>query len=471
MDLTFFKVLPPYMPVFYVAFLATLLLTPIMRGLAHRHGIIDDPDGKRKVHMQPIAYLGGVSIFLGWLAGVTISVFVQPHNSEITKAMNVQIPPGILVGAFIVVLFGLLDDVYSLSPKVKLLGQLVAALCLIMPGRLGVGDDFFLGRNFDDTSGRVHASGISYMIIAQLEQASFLNLQHWSVTGRDTLFLCAMIFSAICAIFIIIATCNACNLLDGLDGLCSGVTGVMSVGYLALSAILASQAMMTHGNLALDPVRMTLSLALLGAVMGFLPYNFNPASIFMGDTGSMFLGYMCGTMMLLFGQDGIPKWFLAAVVIFGLPMLDTMLAIVRRKLNGRPIFSADSNHFHHFLIKRGFTVKKAVLLSYFLAALFVSFALVIVVMPTRMALGIYLVLFGWIVVAAFKMGMIFQSRGPVASNTAINPLVIKSDADLRGEAPKTLEMSASTNGSHVTTANGANGAAQVPASSSATQSV
>jgi hypothetical protein len=108
-------------------------------------------------------------------------------------------------------------------------------------------------------------------------------------------------------------------------------------------------------------------------------------------------------------------------------MMDTLLAIVRRKLNGKPIFSPDSNHFHHFLVKRGLTVRKAVLLSYAVAAVFVSFGLVIVIMPTAMALGIYLVLFGWIIVAAFKMGMIFQ-KTPAAANTTLNIAVI-------GQAP------------------------------------
>jgi UDP-GlcNAc:undecaprenyl-phosphate/decaprenyl-phosphate GlcNAc-1-phosphate transferase len=431
--LPWYQVLPPYMPVFYVSFVATLVLTPLMRILAHRHGIVDDPDGKRKVHVQPIAYLGGVSIFLGWLAGVSISVFLRPHNPDIA---NVQVPPGVLMGAAVVVLFGLMDDVYSLSPKTKIFGQFLAALLLVVPGALNIGQDFFLGKT-KDINQDVHAGGISWMILAPLQSRSYINIHQWSEPAQNALLWGTIIFSGLCAVLIIISACNACNLLDGLDGLCSGVTGVMSVGYLALSVILASQAMVMHGNQELDPVRITLSLALLGAVMGFLPFNFNPASIFMGDTGSMFLGYMCGTMMLLFGQDGIPKWFLSAVVIFGLPMLDTLLAIVRRKLNGQPIFSPDSNHFHHFLIKRGYTVKKAVLLSYGLATLFVSFALVIVVIPTRMALGIYMVLFGWIVVAAFKMGMIFQNRGPVATNTLINPLVIKSDADLRQEAELT----------------------------------
>jgi len=232
--------------------------------------------------------------------------------------------------------------------------------------------------------------------------------------------------SALGAVFIIIATCNATNLLDGLDGLCSGVTGVMSLGYLLLAVFLALNVRVagSDGGSPIDPTRITLSLALLGAVMGFLPFNFNPASIFMGDTGSMFLGYICGVMILLFGQSGITiKWVLAAIIIFGLPMLDTFLAIVRRKLNGKPIFSPDSNHFHHFLIKRGFTVKKAVLISYGIAAVFVSFALMIVVTPTRLAIGIYFVLFGWIIVAAFKMGMIFQQK-PVVANTTINATIL-----------------------------------------------
>jgi UDP-GlcNAc:undecaprenyl-phosphate GlcNAc-1-phosphate transferase len=218
-----------------------------------------------------------------------------------------------------------------------------------------------------------------------------------------------------------------------LDGLCSGVTAVMSLGYLILAVYLASRAMVTPGGQAIDPTRITLSLALLGAVLGFLPYNFNPASIFMGDTGSMFLGYICGTMILLFGQNGTINWFLAAIIIFGLPMMDTLLAIVRRKLNGKPIFSPDSNHFHHFLIKRGLSVKRAVMLSYGVAAIFVSFALIIVIMPTPLALGIYLVLFGWIVVAAFKIGMIFQETAP--ANTALNVSVIKQQAPQKAPEP------------------------------------
>ena len=427
----FGRVLEPYMPVFYVSFVATLILTPMMRMLAHRHGIVDDPDNKRKVHTQPIAYLGGVSIFLGWLAGVSISVFLRPHNADQIFTTNVQIPPGVLLGAAVVVLFGLMDDVYSLSPKIKLAGQFLAGIVLVGPGFVGIGQDYFLGghvaRAANGSMQFVSSDrGIGFMLINYPKNLQWIDLPDAGSPAMMYLTLGLVAVSALGAVFIIIATCNATNLLDGLDGLCSGVTGVMSLGYLLLAVFLALNVRVagSDGGSPIDPTRITLSLALLGAVMGFLPFNFNPASIFMGDTGSMFLGYICGVMILLFGQSGITiKWVLAAIIIFGLPMLDTFLAIVRRKLNGKPIFSPDSNHFHHFLIKRGFTVKKAVLISYGIAAVFVSFALMIVVTPTRLAIGIYFVLFGWIIVAAFKMGMIFQQK-PVVANTTINATIL-----------------------------------------------
>jgi UDP-GlcNAc:undecaprenyl-phosphate GlcNAc-1-phosphate transferase len=429
------EVLQPYMLVFYTAFLVTLVLTPLMRFLAHRNGIVDNPDGRRKVHTQPIAYLGGVATFLGWLAGVTISVAIRPHNADANFFHNILVPPGILLGAATVVLFGLLDDVYSLKPRIKLLGQLVAAMFLCMTGflshQVGVGTDQFLSP----------PRGVGSMLI--------IPLIHWQILPANStegwMLMVSTIISTVAAIFIIVGACNATNLLDGLDGLCSGVTGVMSVGYLALSVYLATKGAsveLESGIVEVDPTRITLSLALLGAVLGFLPYNFNPASIFMGDTGSMFLGYICGTMMLLFAQNGIIRWFMASIVIFGLPLLDTFLAIVRRKLNGKPIFSPDSNHFHHFLIRRGFSVRRAVLLCYGLAAMFVTFALLIVVIQTRLAMGVYMVLFGWLVVAAFKMGMIVQSKGPHVVNATVNSTVIS----LEPQAMKAAEVAATTMG-------------------------
>ncbi len=421
-SLTYTAVLQPYMPVFYISFLTTLILTPLMRRLAHRHGVVDDPDNKRKVHTQPIAYLGGVSIFIGWIAGVTIAVFLKPHFADAGSTATIQIPPGILMGAMAVVLFGLMDDVYSLSPKMKLLGQFIAALFLMLPGMLPIpgatGTDFLLGQDKGPGGMVMQTLVMSLKVVDPSAMHS-----SWATYGVP-------LFSGLVVIAIIIATCNSTNLLDGLDGLCSGVTGVMSVGYLVLAVYLAGSGVQDP---MLDPVRITLSLALLGAVLGFLPFNFNPASIFMGDTGSMFLGYMCGTMILMFGQFSAVKWFLAAIIMFGLPMMDTLLAIVRRKLNHKPIFSPDSNHFHHFLIRQGLTVRRAVLLSYGVAAVFVSFGLVIVFIPTPLAVGVYMVLFGWIIVAAFKMGLIYQQSPTMTANTSLNLSVITPSASRENE--------------------------------------
>jgi UDP-GlcNAc:undecaprenyl-phosphate/decaprenyl-phosphate GlcNAc-1-phosphate transferase len=148
-------------------------------------------------------------------------------------------------------------------------------------------------------------------------------------------------------------------------------------------------------------------LALLGGVLGFVPYNFNPASIFMGDTGSMFLGFTCALMIILMGEVA-SKWFLAAMVMFALPILDTSLAFARRWVNRRPIFSADKHHFHHQLVARGLTVRKAVILSYALAIFFVLCGTSIIFMRTRYAIGFYLVIFCSLIVAAYKMGMVHE---------------------------------------------------------------
>ena len=399
-------VLMPYMPVFYVSFLVTVLLTPVMRQLALRYGVVDEPDGHRKIHTRPIAYLGGVATFIGWMAGVLVSVFITPINSDPNLVANVQVPPGIILGAGTVVLCGLIDDVYSITPRLKLFGQFLGAVLLFF---LSVDRSGFFGIRID----------LANMLVFPLERRGWIPAIQ--LTHPQMYMLFASMLSAVMAVLIIMAASNAMNLLDGLDGLCSGVTSIMAVGYLALALYLACNGVPSAGVASMNPTRITLSLALLGAVLGFLPYNFNPASIFMGDTGSMFLGYVCGAMIIMFGNDGIFRWFLGSLVIFGLPILDTFLAIVRRKLNHRPVFSPDSGHFHHFLLKRGLSVKQAALTSYGLAAMFVSFGLVIVLIPTSLALGIYMVLFVWLVVIAFKMGMVYQQGGKASAASSIIP--------------------------------------------------
>jgi UDP-GlcNAc:undecaprenyl-phosphate GlcNAc-1-phosphate transferase len=230
--------------------------------------------------------------------------------------------------------------------------------------------------------------------------------------------------SSVVVVCVVVACCNATNLMDGLDGLCGGVTAVIAAGFLFLAVHLAIS---TGGyNPNLDAMRVVIAIALLGAVLGFIPYNFNPASIFMGDTGSMFLGFCCATMILLMAQGQHWRWFLASMVMFALPVLDTALAFARRWVNGRPLFSADKLHFHHQLVARGFSVKKTVLISYGLALFFAVAGASIAITRTRYAVAGYLIIFGYIIVAAYKMGMVHEKprvvkRSDLAAGVATRP--------------------------------------------------
>lgn len=375
------EVLSPYIYVFYAAFVVSFIFTPIMRSVAMYYGIIDEPDRIRKMHAVPVAYLGGVAVFLGWICGLAVSQFLRLHQVPLGwTTTHLVIKFSIVVGACCIVLLGLWDDIRRLKPWMKIFGQVLAAVILLADG---------IGTRLAEPI----LIPISHLLNARFGVPM---IPEWfSVT-----------VSALGVVFIVVFCCNATNLMDGLDGLCGGVTGVIAAGLLFLAIHLA---MVGSGlNTNWDALRVVLGLALLGAVLGFVPYNFNPASIFMGDTGSMFLGFCCAVMIILMGQGQHPKWFMASTVIFALPVLDTALAFTRRYVNGRPIFSADKYHIHHQLVARGFSVKQTVLISYGLAIFFALLGAAIVYMRTRYVGAIYLVIFGSIIVAAYKMGMVHE---------------------------------------------------------------
>ena len=371
-------VLAPYIYVFYAAFLVSFAFTPIMRIVAQYYGIVDQPDSARKIHTAPVAYLGGVAVFLGWICGLAISQLTGMHDS-LAGLTHVQIPFALVLGAFVTVTLGLWDDVRKISPRTKILGQLLAATFLLSQG---------IGNHAIDA------------IIGPLNHRLYYHLgfsiPHWI----------SVVLGAGFVYFVVVGCCNATNLMDGLDGLCGGVTAVIAGGFLFLAITIARFSGGYHPND--DALRIVLGLALLGAVLGFVPYNFNPASIFMGDAGSMLLGFASATMILLSAQGTHSKWFLASMVMFALPVLDTALAFARRFVKGRPIFSADQNHFHHQMVARGFSVKQTVMISYGLAIFFALCGGMITYMRTRYAMCFYLVIFGSISVAAYKLGMVHE---------------------------------------------------------------
>jgi UDP-GlcNAc:undecaprenyl-phosphate GlcNAc-1-phosphate transferase len=242
--------------------------------------------------------------------------------------------------------------------------------------------------------------------------------------------------STLMVVGLVVGCCNATNLIDGLDGLCGGVTGVVSVGFVFLAVHMATFG--DNGTANIEGMRVVLALALLGAVLGFVPYNFNPASIFLGDTGSMFIGFVCATLIAMMAEQRA-KWFMSAMVIFALPVLDTALAFVRRWVNKRPIFSADRHHIHHQLVARGFSVKQTVLISYALAVGFCMLGIAIVFTRTRYVMAFYLVIFGSIIVAAMKMGLVHEKE-VVKSPSKLGDAGSLASGEVQYQADSVLEV-------------------------------
>jgi UDP-GlcNAc:undecaprenyl-phosphate/decaprenyl-phosphate GlcNAc-1-phosphate transferase len=394
--LTADRVLSPYIWVFYASFLLSICFTPIARAIAMSFGIIDQPDGKRKMHREPVAYLGGLAIFTAWFAGVTLSQFVHWHVWFPGMSERINVPLAVVFGAVTAFTLGLWDDIKGLRPRTKIVGQVSAAVLLLVSG--------------------VGTTLTQPFILAAVDRlnrafAGYIAISPGAVEIMVLVSSCAL------AIAIVVFCCNASNLMDGLDGLCSGVTTIITAGFLCLAVVAA-----THPNPAdfssinTDALRVIIALSLLGAAMGFVPHNFNPASIFMGDAGSLFLGFICALLIIMLGEAD-PRWLLGATVMFALPVLDTALAFARRYMAGRPFFSADKQHIHHQLIARGLSVKQAVLIMYGLALFFVACGMSLILIRVRYAIAFYLVILGGIVVAAYKMGMVHEriarhQRGP-----------------------------------------------------------
>lgn len=404
--LTLDQVLSPYIFVFYVAFIVAFVMTPLMRKVALHYWVVDEPDLARKVHKSPIAYLGGVAVFLGWICGMAIAQYLNLHRIQPGWPTPYPIVKfSIVIGAMIIVILGLWDDIRKVSPRVKIGGQILAAVFLLWDG---VGNEVTRPLLTPLSLKFAQATGVTPSV------------PEWLV----------FISSAAVVLLLVVGCCNASNLLDGLDGLCGGVTAIIALGLLFVAVHLAAMGGGVRTNS--DALRVILALALLGAVLGFTPFNFNPASIFMGDTGSMLLGFLCATLIIMMGEERT-KWLLAATVVFALPILDTGLAFVRRWLNGRPVFSADKQHFHHQLVARGYSVKQTVLISYGLAIMFMALGVGMVFVRTRYAVAFYLVIFGSIMVAAWKMGMVHEkphvgaAQGLDAPGTATTTATIQRD--------------------------------------------
>jgi UDP-GlcNAc:undecaprenyl-phosphate GlcNAc-1-phosphate transferase len=357
-------VLSPYMGVFFVAFFVAIISTPILTKLATANGIVDWPDLKRKNHIKPVAYLGGIAIFIAWIAGVIASHYFSP---AISKA---GFPLTLILGAGLITATGLIDDVYGLRARVKLGGQLFAAAALT-------------------------AQHVGFEFTESLTGAIGLELSSQLIYFLTTFYVAVLVLGG----------CNAVNLIDGLDGLASGVVAIAMTGFLVIALITAQPNTIAAIN---SPVTIVLCLATLGAILGFLPYNFNPASIFMGDAGSLLLGFLAVSAILMLGEAGSQalRVVTAALIVFAVPITDTSLAIIRRKMRGQPIMSPDNQHLHHLLRRTGMSVRKAVLCMYSLAVIFALIGILLIALDLqwRYVLAVFFVVYGFIMVTAFKYG-------------------------------------------------------------------
>lgn len=339
-----------FWPVLASSVIAGLIATFVCKKIAIRFGITDKPDNAVKTHKKPVAYLGGIGILAGLIAGILAGLYCASQEPEFHKIFKMLL--GIMAGATIACLVGVVDDILDIKPWQKLLGQLFAAFTLIISGVMPA------LHYFTDPIG-------------------------WSMPHNiETILAIPVVI-----VFVLGAT-NSLNLLDGLDGLCAGVTAIITLGMLALAIHLSTWYFSSTG----DPVRIILSLSLVGGVLGFLPFNRHPAKIFMGDAGSLLLGFSIAALMLLFGET-IPRWWMSSIIIFGLPILDTATALVRRKLNGRPLMVSDRGHIYDQLMDRGYGLSKTVKISYFIAATYAVIGLAMSQIRTRYALIVYVLVF------------------------------------------------------------------------------
>ncbi len=347
------QVLGPYWPVLVMGFLGSLLATPIARRLAFRYNILDLPNATVKTHKQPTAYLGGVAVLAGFLVAMVIGIIIILYRSGYNE-IQLKCILSICGGGVLACIVGLVDDIMDLRPWQKLLGQ---ALC-----------SFFL---------------VWGSIKPGLEPV----LLELGIKGIPEGVLSVLGFFTV--LFFVLGASNSLNLLDGLDGLCTGVTAIITVGFLLLEIHLATW----DSNPLVDPVRTMVAISLVGATLGFLVFNRYPAKIFLGDAGSIFLGFIIASMMMLFSLKN-PRWWMASIVIFGLPILDTGTALIRRFLNKRPLFVSDRGHIYDQMIDRGIPLPRTVKINYLLAGIYAILGLLIAVFVRgRYAVLVDLVIF------------------------------------------------------------------------------
>lgn len=317
---------------FVLAFMTTFVITPYTIKLAKKLGAVDTPKDERRINTTTMPRLGGLAIIAGFTVSIIYLLIILSVEDSINllEDNNHMKLLGFLIGGLIISVVCFIDDIKDLPPLVKLAAQILAAVIVVAFGL------------------RIENINIPFLYKIGLPN----------------------VFSIILTIGWIVGITNAINLIDGLDGLSSGIALISCVSMLIIFALNGSPI-----------IAILLITALAGALSGFLPFNFNPAKTFMGDSGSNFIGY-CLAVISIFG---VAKTYtlvvvVAPLIVLGLPVLDTIVAIIRRTIKGKSIkaiMQADKGHLHHILLKHGFSQKEAVFIMYAITAALGLFAIIL----------------------------------------------------------------------------------------------
>ena len=324
-------------------FVFTALFMPLTNVIAHQIGAIDIPKDDRRVHNKPIPKLGGLGIFIGFLFGYMLF-----------GVQSIQMN-SILIGSFIIIIYGIIDDIKTLPAKYELLGQFLAACTIVFYGQI--------------------------------------LLTNITAFGYEIEF---GIFAYPITLFFILGCTNVIRLIDGIDGLSSGIS---SIFFLTIGIIAFFQG-------RVDTLEITLAFIMLGATVGFLVHNFYPAKLFAGESGSAFMGFIIAIISLLGYKGTLLTSLIVPLLILAVPILDTLFAIIRRKLKGKPIFEADKEHLHHQFLKMHFSQRRTVLIIYFIDILFSITSILYVLKDPYLAMIIYIILLGLVIWFILNTGII-----------------------------------------------------------------
>lgn len=332
-----------------IALLFVALIIPFVKKLAFHIGALDVPrseEGHRHIHKKTTPKLGGLAMFLGFL-------FCYMIFGETSETMN-----SVLIGSFLVVLTGIIDDIHSVRPMVKFSGQFAAACVVAIYGHILLQDVSALG--------------------------FYINFGFWSYP---------------ITIFFILGCINSINLIDGLDGLSGGISAI----YFLTIGIIAT----IMGSMGLDVI---LTFIMFGCTLGFLVHNFHPATIFAGDSGSMFMGFMISVIALLGFKNVTLTSLIIPVLILAIPILDTCFAIVRRKLKGESFSTPDKLHIHHQFLNMHFSYRTTVLIIYAIQILFAMASIVYVLGDRHLGYIIYSILVIIFLLLILKTDVVFDRK-------------------------------------------------------------